>query len=93
MFGLSKRELDVKFTKSELFLLAWRSREQSAALEKSMKQPGRHSASDNGDAEVPEGLPEHFFNKDGDLDLRQVSGREAYRFFSAIGKKLPIIMR
>ena len=49
---------------------------------------------------TPEGLPEHFFRKThdpvagvpiGDLDLRLVTGEEAYKYFSAVNIKLPIM--
>lgn len=43
------------------------------------------------DAYMPEGLPDHFFNKEGELDLSGVTGEEARRYFQAIGIKLPII--
>lgn len=109
MFGLGKRELEAKFRRSEMVLLAWRSQEVSAEMEKQTKgvretleaqtntsQRRYHGAS------VPEGLPSHFFRKDydpeagigpGELDLRQVSGEEAFKYFSSIGVKLPIIGR
>jgi len=39
---------------------------------------------------LPEGLPNRFFNADGELDLRGVTGADAFRFFQAQGKTLPI---
>lgn len=94
MFGLGKRELEEKFTKSELVLLAWRSQEVSASLEK-----GAPTGAPAGtyrkmtDAQVPEGLPDHFYNEQGEVDLRKVTGAEAYRYFSSVGIKLPIFGR
>jgi hypothetical protein len=95
MFGMSKRELDAKFTKSELFILAWRSQEQSWKLEESMHKNGNQSPA-KGHHHVegtPAGLPDKFFNKEGEVDLRQVTGREAYKYFSAMGLKFPIMTR
>lgn len=95
MFGLSKRELEKKFTRSELVLLAWRSQEMSASLERQTESPkGAQSAQPKRvylDAQVPQGLPDHFYNKDGEIDLRQVSGEEAYKYMSSVGIKLPIM--
>lgn len=34
--------------------------------------------------QVP-GLPDRFFNQEGDLDLRQVSGDEAVKYVRALG--------
>jgi hypothetical protein len=93
MFGLSKRELDAKFTKSELALLAWRSQEVSASMEKSTgSRKGQRK--NYSDAEVPEGLPDHFFDPEtGELDLRRVTGEEAYKYMAAIGIRLPVMGR
>lgn len=112
------REIRKKFTKSELFMLAWRSQEQAVKMKSKFREdavdvPRYQSPSedepDEGeavklpqpkrrnrrkayeDSQVPEGLPSHFYNKDGELDLRQVTGDEAYRFFAAQGIQLPII--
>ena len=99
---MGKRELEEKFTKSELVILAWRSQETAATLEKMGKEsqdsfkektrpkPDRPWVPD---AQMPSGLPDHFFNEDGEVDLRNVTGEEAYRYFSSIGVRLPIIDR
>ena len=105
MFALSKRELEEKFTRSELVLIGWRSQEMAASLEKQTADV-RHSVGSYSGAkyagEVPEGLPDHFFRKTydpetglgpGELDLRQVTGEEAYKYFASMGIKLPIIRR
>lgn len=95
MFGMSKRELEAKFTKSELVLLAWRSQEVSASMEKSTggASTGQGRRKSYSDAVVPEGLPDKFYNKEGEVDLRQVTGKEAYKYMSAIGIRLPIMGR
>lgn len=45
------------------------------------------------DGSLPDGLPDRFFNEDGELDLRQVSGVEALKFMQAQGFKIPIYPR
>lgn len=95
MFGLSKRELEKKFCRSELVLLAWRSQEIAAQLEESAGTAPAASGKKRQytDANVPEGLPDRFYNKDGEVDLRQVTGEEAYRYFSSMGIRLPVMGR
>jgi len=101
MFGIGKRELEAKFTKSEMVLLAWRSQEVSHNMDASTKNTltnGSGSARVDR-SQIPENLPDHFFRKDwdpeagigpGELDLRQVRGDEAYKYFSTMGVHLPI---
>ncbi len=93
MFGLSKRELEKKFTRSELVLLAWRSQEMAASLDTPAKTSPEAQSRKRFyfDAQVPEGLPDKFFNEDGEVDLRQVTGEEAYKYMSSVGVKLPIM--
>ncbi len=102
MFGLSKRELEAKFTKSEMIILAWRSQEMAYLLEVSTKETtgGSVGQTKHHVQGTPEGLPDHFFRKDydpvagigaGELDLRQVTGDEAYKYFSAMKIHLPIM--
>lgn len=45
------------------------------------------------DGIIPEGLPDRFFNAEGDIDLRQVTGEDAWKFFAAQGIKLPVMPR
>jgi hypothetical protein len=92
MFGLSKRELEAKFMKSEVVLLAWRSQELANNMNKDSDRPALGKRRPHSfDVSVPEGLPDHFYNKDGEIDLRQVTGEEAYRYFSSQGIRLPIM--
>lgn len=93
MFGLSKREIEKKFTRSELILLAWRSQEISAQFAKDteMPPPSGKKRKHYDNAQVPEGLPDHFYNEEGEVDLRQVTGKEAYQYLSRMGLKLPIM--
>lgn len=86
-----------------MVLLAWRSQEMSFQLEQQTRTSGEGLPSTgkrHGIQGVPEGLPEHFFRKTydpetglkpGELDLRQVTGDEAYKYFSACGIVLPIM--
>lgn len=41
------------------------------------------------DAQVPRGLPDRFYNEEGEVDLRQVTGDDAWNYFAAQGIKLP----
>lgn len=103
MFGLSKRELEAKFTKSEMVLLAWRSHEISYNMQKqtdSIKTGGTGVSRQVGG--LPDDLPDYFFRKEddpvagvkkGELDLRQVTGADAHRLFQKMGIRLPIIQR
>lgn len=95
MFGLSKREMEKKFTRSEMALLAWRSQEISASMDK-IKTEGKEEGAASPkkrkvhDAQIPEGLPDRFFNEEGELDLRNVTGEEAHKYMSSIGIQLPV---
>lgn len=100
MFGMSKREIDKKFTRSEMAILGWRSQEISASLQKQSDgvttsntdtQVGRKSRRRQQDG-VPENLPDHFYNENGEVDLRQVTGAEAYKYFQKQGIRLPLVM-
>jgi hypothetical protein len=97
MFGLSKREMEAKFRRSELIIMAWRSQEVSASLK--MKTDGTDQPpvgkkrKTYSDAQVPRNLPDKFYNKDGEVDLRQVTGAEAYKYMMSQGVKLPIFGR
>lgn len=89
MFGLNKRELEAKFTKSEMALLAWRSQEMSAALKASMGE----SSGMRKDAGATKGLPANMFNEEGELDLRGATAAQAYKYFQGIGMPIPAIKR
>lgn len=97
MFGLSKREMEKKFKRSELAIMAWRSQETAAAFERDtadVKKTAENLKSRKKrktGGKTIDGLPDHFYNKDGEIDLRQVTGKEAYQFFSKQGIRLPII--
>jgi hypothetical protein len=90
MFGLSKRELEEKFRRSEIAILAWRSQELSYKLSHSTGSTSGKKRKTGYDTQV-EGLPDKFFNEEGEVDLRQVTGEEAYKYLSSIGMRLPIM--
>ena len=95
MFGLSKRELEKKFRRSELVIMAWRSQEISASLDKPKEDKTTETKKKRfySDAQVPQGLPDRFYNEAGEIDLRNVTGEEAYKFMMSQGIKLPIFGR
>lgn len=43
------------------------------------------------DVVIPENLPDKFFNDEGEVDLRRVTGEEARKYFSMLGMQLPVI--
>lgn len=92
-FHLPLREIEERFTRSELVFVAWRSQElhhnmmkdhPTIAKTKSGKR-SKYSMEDKG----PQGMPDRFFNKDGEIDLRQVSGEDARMYFAKLG--IPLV--
>lgn len=77
------REIEERFTKSELVLMAWRSQEMHHNLQKDMpkkkkgKKGNKYSADDIG----PEGMPDEFFDENGEINLSKVKGEQARRYF------------
>jgi hypothetical protein len=105
MFSMSRREMDKKFTRSEMLILSWRSMEMSYLMKQQTKGLGSSidgEASEGTpkvrrkrylDANIPDGLPDRFFNKDGEVDLRLVTGEEAVKYLQTAGIKIPVIRR
>lgn len=89
-------EIEERFTRSDLAVVGWRSQETSYKLDQQMKR-GHAAAGPPADFKIPEGttipagLPERFFNKDGELDLRQVTGADALKFLRAQGINVPFV--
>src|SRR5438105_5581983 len=78
-FHLPLREIEDKFTKSELILTAWHSQETVHRIEAGLPmEPDRKPP-------VSRDLPERYFNTEGDLDLRNVSGADAINYLRSIG--------
>lgn len=38
---------------------------------------------------IPEGVPDKFFDESGQIDLRNVTGDEALKYFSSMGINIP----
>lgn len=76
--------------------MGWRSQEQSHQFkQRSEKMKSNSPSASKGsrygsDDMVPEGLPDKFFNEDGEIDLSKVTGAEARKYMGLIGIKLPI---
>lgn len=87
------REIKRKFTKSEIFMLGWRSQEQVVHMKRSMKKPPGNSSRNLLNEDTPSELvvPNHLRNADGELDLRKATAQEAYQIFAAQGIRLPIV--
>jgi len=93
-------EIHERFTRSELFLMAWRSQEQNFNLNKRIKKYENRSHEGYVSNEhphygandiIPEGLPSHFFNEEGEVDLSRVTGMEARKYMQAIGIPMPVM--
>lgn len=92
-FKAPMREIEERFTRSELVLLAWRSQEMHHNFKK--KRSMYEDLPDN-EAEVqggkrrktypdgigPEGMPDKFYDANGDFNLSLVTGEEARRYFA-----------
>jgi hypothetical protein len=104
-FHLSLREVERRFTKSELFLVAWRSQEvhhnifdkEHAIVEETDDEKlerflnRQQGGGRKEKIPAPQGVPKKFLNADGEVDLRQVTGEEAYQFLARQGMALPIM--
>lgn len=109
-FHLPLREIEERFTGSELTLMAWRSQELHYNLTKDNPAPGRKKGSIYEEGEVgPDGIPEYFLAKEdiydpykkdmygnriliarkGEVNLSQVKGEQARRYFAKLGIPLP----
>jgi hypothetical protein len=86
MFGCPMREIEKRFTKSALALMAWRSQEQAAAMERRME---KGSSGDDSGKKV-KGVPKHLLNEQGELDLRKATHKEVLRMFGSRGIHIPM---
>jgi hypothetical protein len=130
------REIEQRFTKSEIVLYAWRSQEQYYQFQQRMaknqpdvseeesEEEDYEEVTGNEDVDrildavdrnynldrkkeirrkkrikkkvtgkIPQNLPDRFYNKDGEVDLRQVTGEDAMKYFSKQGIPLPVFQR
>lgn len=78
LFGCSRREIEQRFTKSELVLLAWRSQEQAAEMKRRMEAGSDEQPRNNG-------VPKKYLNDEGEVDMSKMTGDEAYRYLQGIG--------
>jgi hypothetical protein len=94
-FKMSLSEIEDKFTKSEMAMMSYSSREQVLNLEKNSKttKKKRNKFTEEVEEEQEQDLSPNFYNEEGEIDLRKVTGKEAYRFLSSQGIKIPIVQR
>lgn len=98
-FQMPLREIRERFTWSEIVLLGWRSAEQAHQLKDKTpanlrntrtkaggKKPRKHYEH----GEIPDNLPDRFFNEEGEVDLSKVTGRDAVKYLQAIGINVPV---
>lgn len=93
------QDIERKFRKSEMALLAWRSQEQAVEMERSMKQP--HAAQSDFKygppskpmvpGETPMAIPDSCYNEDGEPDIRKMTGNQAVAFMRAAGFNFPVV--
>jgi hypothetical protein len=101
-FSLPLREIDERFTSSELVMMAWRSKEQSHYWKKKLKNydddeddvPKKKSSKKKRkqyDGIGPERMPDEFFDDSGDFNLSKVQGEKARQYFERIlGISMPM---
>ena len=89
------------FTKSEMAMMSWSSREQSASLEK--KNPNKKRVIPKNKRNIDElreeiyGEEQHvetITTEDDEPDIRKMTGKEAWKFFANQGLKFaPVVKR
>lgn len=106
MLRLPLREINSRFTTSELFIAAWRSQEQAEAFRKTAKddhktqataQPPTVTQPDGRTVKIapgqPTGYPPEYYNDEGYFDLSKVTGKQAHAYFKSLGIILPVMRR
>ena len=87
------REIEEKFTRSELVLMAWRSQEQHWNFKEKVhhgegKFPTMPKAGKKRkeylDGIGPERMPDEFFDEHGDFNLSKVTGEKARQYFEHV---------
>lgn len=98
LLHLPLREVKQRFTKSEMFILAWRSSEQYHQMMKRLKETetGKKTPRKGGKFRkenplLPDNLPDECFDEEGDLNLSKLPGEKAARYLNALGWRVPII--
>jgi len=107
-FKMSMDEIEEKFTKSELMIMSWTSQEQAAHLEEETKRKKTSIKNKTQLQDLEEelsgkeittverqssDLPDRYYNEEGEVDLRKVSGKEAVRLLSAMGMHFMPMMK
>lgn len=106
MLRMPLRELNARFTKSELFISAWRSQEQAEAFRKPSRndhrppppqQPANGTTPDGTSVKIapgqPVGYPPEYYDETGHFNLSKVRGKDAFNYFKSLGIVLPVIAR
>lgn len=89
------REIRRKFTRSEIVLMGWRSQEQYRFIKSKIPKENNNTDTEGKkrktyDGIGPEGMPDHFFDENGDFNLSKVRGEEARQYFERrLGIPLP----
>jgi hypothetical protein len=90
-------EIEERFCKSDLAVVGWRSQETAYQMDRKMKRgsdaagPPQEASRYYNDPSLPTNLPSHFFNAEGELDLRGVTGQEALKFLGIQGVNVPFV--
>ena len=86
------REIEEKFTLSEVVISAWRSQEVSYLMKQD--RPSSAASRKSSDRQEYEDLPDKYFDEEGNLNLSKVTTEEAYRFYSGrLGIPISIIRK
>jgi len=93
-FKLPIREIEARYSKSELAIVAWRSQEFAASMDSKISSPSQTASGGRKPKQgVPEGTPDKYFNDEGQVDLSKVTGREALNYFASQGIIFPVISK
>lgn len=100
-FKIPMREVRRRFTKSELATVAWRSAEMAHNMTSKTRQSSQQRATgqQTEDTGVPDSavsalerrmgpIADKLANKEGEVDLRQLTGSEALHFMGAMGIRM-----
>ena len=91
-FHMPMAEIENKFTTSELSIVAWKASETAYHMRQKMKEhKTEETAGPRKNHPILGNLPDRFFNEEGDLDMRLMTGEEAWNFLQRQGKRLPVI--
>jgi len=111
-FQAPLREIQNRFTKSEIVIMGWRSAEQAYKMrlridrvseddesqedrpqfenKRTQTENKRRKKKEYADADVPENLPDRFYDEDGEVNLSKATLKDAVKYMNAIGIKMPM---